>query len=139
MPLAGEGPTKPNKKHVTPNWLINQWHRRMTKPQDQNSERLEPQKRRYISPEGLERLRAAAFAHEPWRFSTGPRSARGKAQSVLNGKLRQRGPVSVRERRRQVADVLETIKSMKALRSAVLETRPGADDGIVLGSDLSTK
>ena len=86
----------------------------MKKPQDQNSERLEPQKRRYISPEGRERLRAAAYAYAPWKFSTGPRSALGRAQAVVNGKRRQIGRISVRERRRQVADVLETVKSMRS-------------------------
>jgi hypothetical protein len=107
----------------------------MSKPQDQNFERLEPQSRRYISPEGRERLRAAAMKHRPWKYSTGPRSALGRAQADVNGKRRQKGALSVRERRRQVADVLETVKSMKALRGAALETRQGGDDAVVLDGD----
>ena len=96
------------------------------------------QNRRTLSPEGRERLRAAAMKHQPWRHSTGPRSALGRAQAVVNGKRRQKGPISVRERRRQVADVLETVKSMRVLRGAALESRPSGGDGVVLGGDLAS-
>ena len=97
--------------------------------------RLNRQKRRGISPEGRERLRAVALKYQPWKHAKGPRSARGRAQSVINGKRRQKGVISVRKRRRQVADVLETVKSMKALRGAALESRPSGDDGAFLDSD----
>ena len=106
--------------------------------QDQNSERLGPQKRRSISPEGLDRLRAAALKHQPWKNSSGPRSPRGKAQAILNGKRRQKGPVSVRERRQLVADATGMASSMKALRLAVFEFRLGAGDGVGLGSDQAS-
>ncbi len=82
------------------------------------------QKSRSLSPEGRERLRAAALRDQPWKHSTGPRTARGRAQSVVNGKRRQKGPISVRERRRQVADAADMVKSMKVLRSTAMETRP---------------
>lgn len=37
-----------------------------------------------ISPEGLERLRAAAHEHRPWERSTGPRTPEGKARARRN-------------------------------------------------------
>ena len=77
--------------------------------------RLNRQKRRGISPEGRERLRGIALKYQPWKHAKGPRSALGRAESVINGKRHQKGVISVRERRRQVADVLETVKSMQAL------------------------
>ena len=97
--------------------------------------RLNRQKRRGISPEGRERLRAAAVKNQPWRHSTGPRTARGRAQSIMNGKRRQRGQISVRERRRLVADTVGIAKSMKEVRLAVLENRQYAGDVDGVGSD----
>jgi hypothetical protein len=44
-------------------------------------------------------MRHAAREQRPWRFSTGPKTPAGKAQSVLNGKKRQKGKWSQAERR----------------------------------------
>jgi len=46
-----------------------------------------------------EQMRQAAREQKPWRFSTGPKTPAGKAQSVLNGKKRQKGKWSEAERR----------------------------------------
>jgi hypothetical protein len=73
-------------------------------------------KRRGLTPEGRARLRAAALANRPWRHSTGPRTARGRMQSVLNGKRRQKGPLSVRELRAEVAGFHELRSRLAALR-----------------------
>ena len=48
-------------------------------------------KRKGLTPEGLERLRAAALANKPWLHSTGPRTPEGKARSAANGKLGPEG------------------------------------------------
>ena len=42
--------------------------------------RLNRAKRKGLTPEGRERLRQLALKHQPWQFSTGPRSAAGKAK-----------------------------------------------------------
>lgn len=78
------------------------------------------QLRKGLSDGGRERLRAAALQHQPWRHSTGPRTAEGKAQSRSNGKRRQIGEISVRELRAEVADVDEVIREMAELRHALL-------------------
>jgi hypothetical protein len=65
---------------------------------------------------GRQKLVEAARNNQPWRHSTGPRTARGKARSSANGKRRQKGQVSVRELRGQTADLHEAIQCMAALR-----------------------
>jgi hypothetical protein len=122
VPLAAAGPTNP-KKTCDTELVVRTMAVSDDESKPQTPEQLEPHKRRYISPEGRERLRAAAMKNQPWRHSTGPRSARGKAQAAVNGKRRQKGAVSVRERRRLVADAVGMVVSMKALRGAVLENR----------------
>jgi len=54
-------------------------------------------KRRGFTPEGLQRLRESAIKNQPWRFSTGPRTAEGKAKVANNSRSRQTGPVSRRQ------------------------------------------
>jgi hypothetical protein len=54
-------------------------------------------KPRNITPETRAKWRAAILANKPWRFSTGPKTAEGKAQVVRNGKKRQHGEFSCRE------------------------------------------
>jgi len=73
-------------------------------------------KRRGLTPEGRERLRQAALTNRPWRFSTGPRTARGKASAAANGKKRQKGELSVRELRAEVADVRSLLTSLHDLQ-----------------------
>ncbi|MGL6094313.1 MAG: hypothetical protein ACRC7O_00745 [Fimbriiglobus sp.] len=72
---------------------------------------------------GRERLRETALAHQPWRAATGPTSAAGKAVAAANGKVRQRGPVSVRQARRAAATVAELCDVLAAAR-ALARQRP---------------
>ena len=87
-------------------------------------QRSEPSNRRrprscQFSPEGLERLRAAAKATRPWERSCGPRTAAGKARSAQNGRLRQKGEKSVRELRAELASLFTLIHEMDATRRLV--------------------
>jgi hypothetical protein len=62
---------------------------------------------------GRERLRQAAQRNRPWAHSTGPRTEEGKARSARNGKVRQAGPLSVREARAELAAVRSLIGQMR--------------------------
>ena len=53
-------------------------------------------RRHRITPEGLERLRAAALANRPWERSTGPRTASGLRRSCRNGFLAGERPSRAR-------------------------------------------
>jgi hypothetical protein len=66
---------------------------------------------------GREKLRQAALRNRPWEHSTGPRTPAGKAQSVLNGKRRQRGPRSIREIRAELKAVRELVREMQQARA----------------------
>jgi hypothetical protein len=90
--------------------------------------RLNVQKRQGLSPEGRERVRAAALAHRPWRFSTGPRTPAGKAKSAANGKARRKGEKSIRELRDELAGFHALILQMAAVRTRLAEDRPGTPD-----------
>ncbi len=72
--------------------------------------------RKGLSAEGRERLRQAALTNQPWRFSSGPKTTRGKASAAANGKKRQKGELSVRELRAEVADVRSLLKSLRDLQ-----------------------
>ena len=76
-------------------------------------------RRNALCDEARERLRLAALANRPWQYSTGPKSQAGKARSAANGKTRQKGPVSVRELRAELADVRLLLRGMRDLRFAV--------------------
>ena len=76
-------------------------------------------KRRGLTPEGRERLRQAALAKKPWKYSTGPRTPAGKAQAALNGKRRQLGVFSVRELRRELAKYQKLTQEMAGTRAAL--------------------
>jgi hypothetical protein len=65
-----------------------------------------------LTPQGREKLPQAALLHQPWRFSTGPRTPAGKAQATLNGKRRQLGIRSVREIKADLADVRSLLREM---------------------------
>ena len=86
--------------------------------------RLHRKKWKGITPEGLERLRQSALKHQPWRFSTGPKSELGKKKVAENGKKRQAGPVSVRKLRSQLADVRALMTQMQAVRRDAIRGRP---------------
>jgi hypothetical protein len=81
--------------------------------------RLNRAKRKGLTPQGRERLRQAALKNRPWRFATGPRSPAGKARVALNGKTRQKGPLSVREIKRDLAGLLGLLADMRANRRVV--------------------
>jgi hypothetical protein len=72
---------------------------------------------RGFTAEGLERLRQAALRTQPWRHSTGPRTAAGKVRSAANGRVRQKGPVSVRELRAELAGLHDLAREMAAARA----------------------
>lgn len=77
-------------------------------------------KPKFYPPESRAKLREAALRNQPWKRSTGPRTAAGKARVALNGKKRQKGRLSVREARRLVADVGDLVQTMRSSRQQVL-------------------
>jgi hypothetical protein len=78
--------------------------------------RLNRRLRGMLTPAGRQRLREAALKHEPWKNSTGPRTAAGKLQAVMNGKRRQRGVLSVHEVRAGLADLPALFDAMREAR-----------------------
>jgi hypothetical protein len=70
--------------------------------------------RRELTEDGRRRLREAALRHQPWRFSTGPRTAAGKTRSAANGTKRQTAPRSVREIRHDLADLRGLLQDMRS-------------------------
>ena len=77
-------------------------------------------KRKGLTPEGRERLRQSTLKHQPWRFSTGPRTPEGKARMAINAKKRQKGPRSVREVRADLADVRALLREMRESRGLAM-------------------
>jgi hypothetical protein len=78
--------------------------------------RLNRRKRKSLTDQGRRRLRAAIKRYRPWEHSTGPKTPGGKARSAQNGKLRQKGPVSVRELRNELAKVTTLLDRMGKCR-----------------------
>lgn len=94
----------------------------LTAPKNPNRVRAGSANRRQwrgLTPAGREKLRQTAKANQPWRFSTGPRTPQGKARAALNGRVRQKGPQSVRALRGQVSDIGGLIGAMKDLRGGL--------------------
>jgi hypothetical protein len=77
--------------------------------------------RRGLTPEGRAKLRQSALAHRPWRFATGPRTAEGKARSAANGRVRQKGELSLRGLHRELAELNGLFGDMVALRRSLHE------------------
>jgi len=75
--------------------------------------------RRGLSPGGRQRLREAALANRPWRFATGPKTAEGKARSAANGCWQQKGSKSLRQVRRELADLVALANQMAQMRRQV--------------------
>jgi hypothetical protein len=71
-------------------------------------------KRGPLTPEGRQRLRAAALRNKPWLHSTGPKSPEGRAQSALNGKRGQVG--------RSVREVRADLRAVRSLLRAMVQT-----------------
>jgi hypothetical protein len=84
--------------------------------------RLSRMKRRGLTPEGREKLRQSTLAFRPWRFSTGPRTAAGKAKVSENGKRRQKGPLSLPVIRAELAEYRALMKGMREARAVVAGT-----------------
>jgi len=78
-------------------------------------------KRGPLTPKGRDQLRHAALAHRPWAASTGPRTPEGKARASQNGKLRQKGEMSVRELRRSLLEMTSLVDDMEKARVLVAE------------------
>ena len=76
-------------------------------------------KRRGLTAAGRQRLRDAALRNRPWQYSTGPRTAAGKARAALNGKLRQVDEVSVREVRGELSGLNSVLEQLAALRRQI--------------------
>lgn len=92
---------------------------RMPNPRRVQAGKRNRMKRGELTPEGRERLRQSAIASQPWRFSTGPRSAEGKARVAQNGKCRQKGPRSVREIRATMAELRTMMSEMQVARAGL--------------------
>lgn len=70
-----------------------------------------------LTDEGRQRLREAAKRNRPWRYSTGPKTATGKAKVALNGLKRQTVPgPSVRQMRHEMAGAGSLMNQMAELR-----------------------
>jgi hypothetical protein len=72
-------------------------------------------RRRGFTAAGLDALRQAARKHRPWRHSTGPQTAAGKARSAANGRVRQQGPVSRLELRQELAALTAWVAQLQDL------------------------
>jgi hypothetical protein len=62
-----------------------------------------------------EMLRQLALMGRPWEHSTGPRTVEGKARVAENGRKRQKGDESVRQIRRNIAQVKSMIRAIASL------------------------
>lgn len=74
--------------------------------------KLNRAKRGPLTAEGRERLRAAALANMPWLLSTGPKTTEGKAIAAANGRYSQVDELSIRQSRREVANLLGMLASL---------------------------
>lgn len=85
--------------------------------------RRNQQRRGKLTPAGRLTLRLTALRNRPWRYSTGPRTAKGKAQAIQNGKRRQLGPYSYRETRGIIASITAILHEMREARVTLLDLR----------------
>ena len=76
------------------------------------------EKRLGLSEAGRAALRETALRHQPWRFATGPKTAAGKLRVALNGKVRQLGPKSGREVKKDLAEISQLLQELAATRRA---------------------
>jgi hypothetical protein len=72
-----------------------------------------------ILPRLRERRRQVALATRPWTRSTGPKTPEGKRRAALNGRATQRGEMSVRELRGEMASILALAQEMSTARDAM--------------------
>jgi hypothetical protein len=73
-------------------------------------------KRKGLTDAGRERLRQSALKHQPWKHSTGPRTAEGKAKVAEARRRCRRGSLSCRDRQQQLSWVEQLIDQMVASR-----------------------
>ncbi len=104
-------------------------------PRRQAAGRENRKKRGPLTEAGRERLRAAALRTMPWLRGTGPKTAAGKARSAANGRCRQRGPLSTRELRAEMADVRRLIEQMADLRRSCVTIPPRGGEERVAGEE----
>lgn len=110
--------------------------------------------KRKVTPEAIAKWRAAALKNQPWKHSTGPKTAEGKAQAARNGKTRQLGNYSYRELFAIAKALRQEVRAAAACRkdaakSLAAERRPtsgrstkpagrsGADASADIGPDLT--
>ena len=89
---------------------------RAPNPKRVSAGRLNRQKWPGITAEGRQRLRASCLKHAPWKLSTGPRTVEGKARSAANARVLQKWPMSVRQRRAEVAELLGLVGLLRQTR-----------------------
>ncbi len=73
--------------------------------------RINRMKRGPLPLETMHRMRDAINRNKPWKRSTGPRTPAGKAIVARNGKVRQRGPRSIREIRSDICEIMCLIEA----------------------------
>ena len=89
--------------------------------------RHSPRRRYRLSKPGLESLRSSAQKHQPWRSSTGPRTAAGKAASRMNA---MKLGLFTQERLQANREMAELLRDMRrAQRPERLERRQRHDGG----------
>jgi hypothetical protein len=85
----------------------------------QRAGRLNQLKANGLTDVGRERLRQTALRNRPSKFSTGPKTAAGKARSAANGKKRQVRALSNRQAKAELSGVNALIRSLSALRREI--------------------
>jgi hypothetical protein len=85
----------------------------------QRAGRLNQLKWQGFSEAGREKLRQAALRNRPSQFSTGPKTAAGKARVAANGKKRQVRVLSSRQVKAKLSGANALIRSLSALRREI--------------------
>src|SRR3954451_17500636 len=82
----------------------------------------DPPRRRYrLSPRGLESLRLAALSNQPWRKSTGPRTAAGKARCRQNATKHGERCAQSRAAWRELNAALRAVSRRERQQAATLD------------------
>ena len=75
-----------------------------------------------LSAESRQTLRTRTLQVKPWTVSTGPKTAAGKARSSANGRRRQKGAISVRQLRADLAAAKQLIRAVKRFLATVRDS-----------------
>ena len=78
-------------------------------------------KRQGATPEERERHRQVALQYQPWRHSTGPRTAEGKARIRASNVARRKGVLSIAAIRAELAEYRSLMGAMREARAMVLD------------------